>query len=231
MCGRYTLIRLNDILERFPWMERAPDTLVPRYNVAPTQPLLAIANDHPDRFDQLTWGLVPFWAKDPSIGNKMINARAETLAEKPPFRNLLKRRRCLVIADGFYEWKPDPGGGRKGAKTPIYVRMKDGKPFAFAGLWDTWRGPDGSKMRTCTIITTAPNELMREIHDRMPVIVPPEKYQQWLDPNEREAGELEEMLKPYPAREMEIHPVSTLVNSPKNELPECVEPVEKETLF
>src|SRR5688572_29664280 len=136
MCGRYTLVRLHDILEKFPWIEHGPPDLVPRYNIAPTQPLLAVTNEKPDQFEHLYWGFVPSWAKDISIGSRMINARAETLAEKPVFRNALRRRRCLVIADGFYEWKPDPGGAKKGAKTPMLIRMKDCKPFAFAGLWE-----------------------------------------------------------------------------------------------
>lgn len=228
MCGRYTLVRLNDILEKFPWIEHAPPDLVPRYNIAPTQPLLAICNDHPSEFDYLNWGLVPSWAKDPSIGNKMINARAETLAQKPSFQKALRRRRCLIIADGFYEWQAIPGQKRK---QPMLIRMADGKPFAFAGLWDWWHHPNGSGIKSCTIITTSPNELMKPIHDRMPAIVPPERYQEWLDPNEKPEGELAEMLVPYPAEEMMAFPVSTLVNSPKNELPGCIEPVEKETLF
>ncbi|HEY7117926.1 MAG TPA: SOS response-associated peptidase [Tepidisphaeraceae bacterium] len=246
MCGRYTLVRLADVLEKFPWIEHGPPDLVPRYNIAPTQPLLAIANDHPEQFDHLVWGLVPFWAKDPAIGNKMINARAESLAEKPAFRNLLKRRRCLVIADGFYEWMPDPAGGKKGGKIPMYVQMKDRKPFAFAGLWDTWKGSGGAPaasedgrttvdtgqtLRTCTIITTAANDLMKPIHDRMPAIIPPEDYRCWLDAKDEDAVELEKMLCPYPADEMTAHPVSTIVNSPKNEVPACIEAVAKETLF
>jgi putative SOS response-associated peptidase YedK len=162
----------------------------------------------------------------------MINARAETLADKPAFRNSLRRRRCLIPADGFYEWRPDPAR-KKGGKVPTYVRMKDHKPFAFAGLWDNWLDPagTGTEFRSCTIITTRPNELMADIHDRMPAIIHPEHYRAWLDPAEHDAAEMLQYLGPYPAEEMVAQPVSTLVNSPKNEVPACIEPVEKETLF
>jgi putative SOS response-associated peptidase YedK len=231
MCGRYTLIRLHDVLERFPWIEHAPPDLVPRYNIAPTQPLLVIANDNPGEYDYLTWGLVPSWAKDPTIGNRMINARVETLTEKPAFAKPLRRRRCLVIADGFYEWRKDGGDGRKSVKTPVRVRMRDLKPFAFAGLWEHWQSPNGSEVKSCAIITTPPNELMSGIHDRMPAIVPPELYLEWIDPAERDGAEMASILGPYPAEAMEAYPVSRTVNSPRNEVPACVEPVEKETLF
>jgi putative SOS response-associated peptidase YedK len=233
MCGRYTLIRLNDVLEKFPWIEHAPPDLVPRFNVAPTQPVLGVANDRPDRFEHFVWGLIPSWAKDASIGNRMINARAETLAEKPAFRTALRRRRCLVIADGFYEWKPEPGGGKKPVKTPMYIRMRDARPFAFAGLWDTWRDPagGGSEVRSCTIVTTSPNDLMKDIHDRMPVIVPPERYRDWLEKGELDPNLVSSMLDPYPPEQMEAYAVSTYVNSPKNDGEKCIESMTKETLF
>ena len=233
MCGRYTLIRLDDVLEKFPWIEHSPPDLVPRYNIAPTQPLLAVANDKPDEFTHFYWGLVPSWAKDTSVGNRMINARAETIAEKPPFRNALKRRRCLVIADGFYEWKAEPGPGKKPVKTPMYIRMKDGKPFAFAGLWETWhdRAGTGSELRSCTLITTQPNALMKPIHDRMPAILPPDRYRDWLAEGEIDADRAREMLAPYPADAMEATEVSTYVNSARNDGAKCIESATKETLF
>jgi putative SOS response-associated peptidase YedK len=233
MCGRYTLIRLDDVLEKFPWIKHSPPDLVPRYNIAPTQPLLAVANDDPNEFTHFVWGLVPSWAKDPSVGNKLINARAETLGEKPAFRTTLRRRRCLVIADGFYEWKAEPGPGKKPTKTPMYVRMKDGKPFTFAGLWETWhdRGGSGSELRSCTLITTEANELMKDIHDRMPAIVRPERYRDWLEGGEIDAARAQEMLRPYPAEAMEAREVSTYVNSARNEREKCIEAVTKETLF
>jgi putative SOS response-associated peptidase YedK len=228
MCGRYTLINLAKFTQWFPWVTFPPPDEIPRYNIAPTQPILAIANNRADRFEHFHWGLIPSWAKDPSIGNRMINARVETLAEKPAFRTALRRRRCLVPADGFYEWKKDPRGK---TKTPMHIRMKSGDVFAFAGLWETWHSPDGSVVPSCTLITTEPNELMTDIHDRMPVIVRREDYQRWLDPAEREPGELTDMLKPYPAGEMEARAVSRTVNNPKNDSAECIESMSKETLF
>jgi putative SOS response-associated peptidase YedK len=169
---------------------------------------------------------VPPWAKDTSVGSRMINARGETLAERPAFRNAYKRRRCLLPADGFYEWRK--AAEPKGKKTPMYVRMKSREPFAFAGLWESWSSPDGSELRSCTIITTVPNELMATMHDRMPVILPRASYTNWLDDRERPAEELATFLAPYPASEMEAGPVSTLVNSPKNDLPACVAPPDEE---
>jgi putative SOS response-associated peptidase YedK len=228
MCGRYTLINVAKITQAFPWIHEHISDDVSRYNIAPTQPILAVTNNHADRLEHLHWGLIPSWAKDPAIGNRMINARAETLAEKPAFRTALRRRRCLVPADGFYEWKKDPDGK---TKTPMHVRMKDAGVFAFAGLWDVWRSPDGSVLPSCTLITTEPNELMKDIHDRMPVIIKREDYQRWLDANERDPADLTELLKPYPASEMEARPVSKTVNNPKNDSPACIESMSNETLF
>jgi putative SOS response-associated peptidase YedK len=228
MCGRYTLIKLADFIDIFPWIH-PPDELPPeRYNVAPTQSVAAVANDGKDQVDYFHWGLIPSWAEDRSIGNRMINARAETLAEKPAFRNALKRRRCLIPADGFYEWKK-LGDGK--TKQPMYIRMRDGKPFAFAGLWESWhdRTGAGSEIPSVTIITTTPNSLMSSIHDRMPAIVRPEDYRKWLAPGERPADELVPMLSPYPQEEMEAFPVSRLVNSPANESAKCIDPEKEAT--
>src|SRR4051812_24997156 len=209
MCGRYTLTKLEDLLRSFPFVTTVPDFHA-RYNIAPTQPVLAVANNHPDRFEFFHWGLIPSWAKDPSVGGRMINARAETLAEKPAFRTALRRRRCLIPADGFYEWKKEPDGK---TKTPMYIRLKGGGPFAFAGLWDVWHAPDGSTLPSCTIITGAPNDLVGRIHDRMAVILPGWAYAQWLDPKEQAAADMVAMLKPYAAAEMEAFPVSRTVNN------------------
>src|SRR5712691_6587994 len=169
MCGRYTLtIDLKTIAETFgvaPTIETAP-----RYNIAPTQEVVSILSNGSVHLDWLQWGLIPSWAKDESIGSKMINARAETLAEKPSFKRLLRSKRCLVIADGFYEWKQEAGAK---TKTPMYITLKDGLPFAFSGLCDLWTDPDGQPIRTCTIVTTEPNELMASIHNRMPVMLLP----------------------------------------------------------
>jgi putative SOS response-associated peptidase YedK len=222
MCGRFTLtIDPARLQEAFPFVE-VPQEMAPSFNIAPSQPIAVIANNQPDKLDFFKWGLVPSWAKDPSIGNRMINARAESLAEKPSFRTAFRRRRCLVLADGFYEWRKDPGGK---SKTPMYIRMENGAPFAFAGLWEAWNSPDGSLLLTAAIITTSPNSLMASIHDRMPVILPPESYSAWLDPSERPPAELQPLLQPYPEALMNAYPVSRLVNSPQNDLPDCILPL------
>jgi putative SOS response-associated peptidase YedK len=220
MCGRYTLINLAALTHAFPWIDEPLPDDVSRYNVAPTQPILGIANNHADRFEHFHWGFIPSWAKDPAIGSRMINARAETIAEKPAFRTALRRRRCLIPADGFYEWKKEPGGK---TKTPMLIRMKSGGVFAFAGIWETWHSPDGSVLPSCTVITTQPNALMATIHDRMPVILEREHYQRWLDPKEHDAADLTDLLKPFPADRMAATPVSRAVNNPKNDSPACIE--------
>jgi len=226
MCGRFTIIRLSEFLDRFPWIVRTDAAPMPaRYNVAPSQAVAAVTNQQ-SKIDYVRWGLVPSWAKDLSVGNRMINARAETLAEKPAFSRLLRRRRCLIPADGFYEWRKNPDGK---TKTPMYIRMTGGRPFAFAGLWDTWHDPDGATVPSCTIITTTPNELMRPIHDRMPVILKEADYQRWLAPEETPAESLTKLLEPYPAGEMEAFAVSKAVNSPRVDAPQLIEPVREET--
>jgi len=221
MCGRFTLTAdPNELRQTFPWLN-IPDDLPPRYNVAPSQPVAVVPNDGRNQLDFFVWGLIPSWAKDPSIGNRMINARAETLQEKPTFRAPFRHRRCLIPANGFYEWKQDPG--RKG-KIPTYIKLKSEKPFAFAGLWDRWLSPDGSEVLSCTIITTTPNQMMQEIHNRMPVILPEESYQLWLDPGNPDVSHLQALLKPYPGEEMIAYPVSPLVNNPANDDPTCIQP-------
>jgi len=222
MCGRYTLTASPEQLRQaFPGFD-IPDQTPSRYNIAPTQPVAVIPNDGRNRLDFYVWGLIPSWAKDPSIGNRMINARAETLLEKPAFRAAFRRRRCLIPADGFYEWMQQPGSK---TKTPMLIRKQAGKPFAFGGLWETWNSPDGSQILSCTIITTEPNPLMAAIHNRMPLILPEEAYDLWLEPGEARSETLQALLQPYPAQEMEAFPVSTLVNSPSNDVPDCVLPI------
>ncbi len=222
MCGRFTLtVDPADLLASFPNVSFPPQ-VAPRFNIAPSQPVLAVANDSPQRAGFFVWGLIPSWAKDPSMGSRMINARAETLGEKPSFRGPLKYKRCLILADGFYEWKAAEGAK---SKTPYFIHLESGKPFALAGLWDEWHAPDGSQVRSATIITTAPNSLMAALHNRMPVILPPESYTVWLDPSPRQALDLLPLLQPYPAGGMRAHAVSTLVNSPGNDRPECVLPL------
>ena len=218
MCGRFTLTAdMNDLQSAFPWVEIPPE-MQPRFNIAPSQPVGVIPNDGKNKFDYFVWGLIPSWAKDPAIGNRMINARAETLDQKPSFRSAFQRRRCLILADGFYEWRKDNG------KTPYYIHLESKKPFAFAGLWDTWHSKDGSEIRSCTIITTSPNELMATIHNRMPVILPVEAYPIWIDPQNQNTEQLTEMLGPYPAMQMVAYPVSKTVNNPKIDLPACILP-------
>lgn len=219
MCGRYTLATpTQKLAESFSGFE-VPAELPPRYNVAPTQPIAVVANNGQHKVEFFQWGLIPSWAKDPKIGNQMINARAETLGEKPAFRNAYKRRRCLVLADGFYEWRKEEDG----AKTPMYIRLASGDPFAFAGLWEMWQTAEDTIL-SCTIITTDPNDLMAQIHNRMPVILPPAAYEQWLDPAERRPDDLQGLLHPYPTELMTAYPVSKMVNSPKNDSPALIEP-------
>ncbi len=221
MCGRFTLT-INPAEAQETFTEYTfPETFAPRFNIAPTQPVLVIPNDDQSTADFFIWGLIPMWAKDPSIGNRLINARAETLEEKPAFRGSLKYKRCLILADGFYEWKGAPG--RK-TKTPFFIHMKDRKPFAFAGLWDSWNSPDGSQVKSCAIITTVPNELMAIIHNRMPAILHPRDYAKWLDPSAQTPDQLKPLIKPFPAEMMNAYPVSTLVNTPTNDTPELVLP-------
>ena len=221
MCGRFTLT-VDPTEAQGPFSGYTfPQKFAPRYNIAPTQPILAIPNDDQSTADFFVWGLIPMWAKDPTIGNRLINARGETLEEKPAFRSSLKYKRCLILADGFYEWK---GASGKKTKTPFFIHMKDRKPFAFAGLWDSWNSPDGSQVKSCTIITTEPNELMAIIHNRMPVILHPRDYAKWLDPAAQTPDQLKPLIKSFPADIMNAYPVSTLVNTPANDAPELVVP-------
>ena len=221
MCGRFTLtVNPAEVQETFsPYT--FPQKFAPRFNIAPTQPVLVIPNDDQNTADFFVWGLIPMWAKDSAIGNKLINARGETLEEKPAFRGSLKYKRCLILADGFYEWK---GAEGKKVKTPFFIHMKDRKPFAFAGLWDSWNSPDGSLIKSCTIITTEPNELTGIIHNRMPVILHPRDYAKWLNPSPQTPDQLKPLIKPFPAELMDAYPVSTLVNTPANDTPELVVP-------
>jgi putative SOS response-associated peptidase YedK len=219
MCGRYTLkTPVEELAEEFGF-EASSVELPPNYNVAPTQEVAAVLEeDGKRRLELLRWGLIPSWADDPSIGSRMINARSETAPEKPSFRRAFRERRCLIPADGFYEWQRT-----NGAKQPYYIRMKEGRPFAFAGLWESWKDDGGPEIRSCTILTTKPNALAAEIHDRMPVILPAGSYDAWLDP-ETGRDELYGLLAPYPEDEMEAYPVSRFVNSPQNNDPRCIEP-------
>ena len=227
MCGRFALMTPTEALAKlFGVPETAVAALppsVPRYNIAPTQPVVAIRLDEHGERD-LTffhWGLIPSWSKDIQIGSRMINARSETVTEKPSFRTAFKRRRCLIPADGFYEWQKQADG-----KQPMFIRPTDGeeRPFALAGLWEFWSDPDGGTIQSCTILTTTPNELMAPIHNRMPVIVEPEDFDLWLHP-EPDPEQGLHLLRPYPAEKMVAYPVSTLVNNPRHDNPECIQPI------
>jgi putative SOS response-associated peptidase YedK len=215
MCGRFTLTATVDqLVDRFDvefFLEQ--EEYLPSYNVAPSQSVLAVINNGSHkRMGFLRWGLIPPWAKDMSIGYKMINARAETLSEKPSFRNAYKNKRCLIVADSFYEWKRIDSK----TKTPMRIKLKSDELFAMAGLWESWKAPEGKTIYSCSVITTQPNELVQDIHDRMPVILKPEDEKNWLDPSISDTSKLQSLLKPLEPSLMEAYEVSPLVNSPKN---------------
>lgn len=219
MCGRFVQKSLiPDILDEFD-LEEAKIEFDPSFNVAPSQSVLAIIDTGKRQLVRFQWGLIPSWAKDPAIGNQMINARSETLAEKPSFKTAFKKRRCLIIADGFFEWRKSGN-----AKTPVYIRLKSHRPFGMAGLYEHWKAPAGEQIDSCTIITTQANALIRNFHERMPVIIPKEKIAIWLNPTLEDPDQLKPLLEPYPATEMEAYDVSRMVNSPKNNGAELINP-------
>jgi putative SOS response-associated peptidase YedK len=220
MCGRFTLTLDPVMLRQAFDLGEMPPEWIPRYNIAPSQPVAVVADAQTRNVDFIRWGLVPSWAKDISIGNRLINARAETLAEKPSFRSALARRRCLILADGFFEWKKT----KDGPSIPYYIQMEDKSPFAFAGLWEVWHASEGDVLKSCTIITCPANTRVAPIHDRMPVIFTPRDAWGWLD--ERPIPELSSMLRPYNAEEMIAYPVSRMVNDPKRDEPAIIKPAE-----
>lgn len=223
MCGRFALAATGEEVAAHYQLPEVP-YVVPRYNVAPTQPVAAVRlNAAGEReFAFFLWGLIPSWAKDPSIGSKMINARAETAAEKPAFRAAFKRRRCLVPMTGFYEWRATDG-----RKQPMYIHAAGDGLLSLAGLWEMWQSADGGLLETCTVLTTTPNTLMEPIHNRMPVIVEPQDYNTWLAPD-TPADDLYHLLRPYDAAALHAHPVSTAVNRPQNDSAECIAPLAQE---
>lgn len=226
MCGRFRVARKKEILEEAFDASTVPDDLdwVPRYNVAPGQEIVAVRQDRtkPVRvLSLLRWGLIPYGTGDSTIGYKMINARSETIAAKPSFREPLRWQRCLIPADGFYEWKRE---GKQ--KLPFCFTLASDSVFAFAGIWDRWKSPQGQVVESCSILTTAPNELMQDIHDRMPVILSPDAYDIWLDPGFRNVEELQPLLKPFPSGAMRRYRVSQRVNHVKNDDPECAEEID-----
>ena len=221
MCGRFVLFSsLEEIREAFA-VQQVRYQVEPSYNVAPTQTVaVVVQREGVTTLEKMRWGLIPAWAKDPAIGSRMINARAETVGEKPSFKRPLKDRRCLVVANGFYEWQKT---GQ--AKIPMFIRLKSGQPFGFAGLYDVWTSPEGEAVASCTIITTSANDLMQPIHDRMPVILPKPQASTWLNPAIQRADDVLPLLVPYSAADMEAYPVSRLVNSPENNSPDLIRAV------
>ena len=223
MCGRFTItIDLEDLREylvdHYDITELKTEFQLPRYNIAPTQDVITIINDgNKNRVGLLKWGLVPHFAKDEKIGASMINAKSETLMEKPSFKNSFQLKRCVILADSFYEWKR-----KENKKTPMRIGVTDQKVFPMAGLWSTFTRPDGSKLHTTTIITTHANELMSDIHDRMPVILDDKSVQDWLNPRNQDLNQLSNLLKPYPSNHMYLYEVSPMVNNARNELKECI---------
>jgi putative SOS response-associated peptidase YedK len=225
MCARYSLIATAE--ELVEWFKlRKQLTLAPRYNIAPTQPVMVVRQD-PDTseraFELMRWGLIPSWAKDPSIGNKMINARSETAAEKPSFRTAMKRRRCLLPVSGYYEWK-----ALDKRKQPYLIRPKEAPLMAFAGLWESWNSPEGDQVQSCTLLTQDARGAMRDIHDRMPVLLAPEHYDAWLDPAQQDGQGLLGRIGLIPDESLEAIPVSTHVNNPRHEGPGCIAPLRPE---
>ncbi len=219
MCGRFTnTVSIKKLSERFGFPV-PKGNFPPRFNIAPGQEVPVVVATPQKNLELMKWGLVPSWAKEEKIGYKMINARAETLNEKPSFKRAFQTRRCLVLADGFFEWKIMP---RTKTKIPMRIVLLNREPFAFAGLWETWKKPQGSPLHSFTIVTTQANEKLKTIHDRMPVILHRDDEPTWLDPENSDVEELQSLLRPYDSDEVEAYPVSTRVNSPKNDSPECI---------
>lgn len=225
MCGRYSQRQPAEVIAKAFEVDNVP-ALEPRYNVAPTQSVPTVLQPSVSKnrqFKMMHWGLIPKWAKDSKIGAKLINARAETVAEKPAFKSAFRKRRCLVLADGFYEWQQQEN---KKQKQPYYFFLKDGQPFGFAGLWEQWEDASGEVVNSCTLLTTDANELMRPVHNRMPVILHPKDYERWLDSELKELEQLQPLLRPYSTQEMLAYPVSTVVNKPSNDNAECIKSIE-----
>lgn len=221
MCGRFTLGKGREALIKHFDLAEAPE-LPARFNIAPTQSVAVVRARPASGERELVWqrwGLIPAWAKEAALGARTINARCETLAARPAFRQPFRQQRCLIPADGFYEWKP---AGK--TKQPFYIRLRGGELMAFAGLWDRWVSPAGEAVDSCTIVTTPANELLAPLHDRMPAILPPEQYAAWLDPGGRDLSRLSALLRPFPPAELEAFPVSTFVNRPENDTPACRAP-------
>jgi putative SOS response-associated peptidase YedK len=224
MCGRFSLTSTPRRLREAFGLAADPDDLRPRYNIAPTDPVLVIPNRTTRVLRPARWGLIPHWANDPRIGPRLINLRDETLLTREGFRLALERRRCIVPADGFYEWRRD----RRGRRTPYYFTRRDGAPLGLAGIWDVWSPAEGERVASCAIVTTDANALVAPIHDRMPVVLPPDAYEMWLSPTPSSLDELAPLLAPCPPDWLEVRQVSTHVNKPEHDDPSCIAPVEDE---
>lgn len=221
MCGRFTIMLDADELQETLELNSVPDDWRPRYNVAPTQPVAVVRDANLRQVEWMRWGLIPAWAKDMEIGSRLINARAETITEKPSFRSAFARRRCVLLADGFYEWQRSPD--KKAPAAPFFFFRKGHKPFGFAGLWETWRNSTGEEIHSCTILTTEANETVRPVHQRMPVMLDETNLWNWILPAEPQVHLA--MLQPYPVEKMESYPVSKIVNDPARDVPECAAPI------
>ena len=221
MCGRFTITLEPSFFQQELDLGKIPSEWTPRYNAAPTQNIPVVRDPASRDVSMLRWGLIPFWAKDESIGYKLINARSETIAEKPSYRNAFQKRRCLILTDGYYEWQKP--AAKNDQKVPFRFTLKDEKPFTFAGLWESWHSPEGEVIESCTIITCEANEIVSRIHNRMPVMLDKENCWAWLE--DRKEDELTSLLKPYPSEKMASYPVSTRVNNPKEEDPQLVKPI------
>ncbi len=221
MCGRYTLTASPEAVQQAFTLDTLP-ILQPRYNIAPTQPVPIITSEKPKELTIVSWGLIPSWSKDTSGASKLINARAETIEEKPSFRAAYKYRRCLIPADGFFEWQSVDNGGKK---KPQFIYVGEHEVFAFAGLWERWQSPGGDEVHTCTILTTEPNDLIKPLHHRMAVILDKADYDAWLSPDSK-PGELKHLLRSYPSERMNLYEISTLVNNARIDTPEILQPVQ-----
>ena len=221
MCGRFTITLEPAFFQKEFELGKTPSEWQPRYNVAPGQNIPVVTEAENRDVSMLRWGLIPHWAKDISNGSRMINARAETIQEKPSFRAAFKQRRCLILADGFYEWQKSDS--KKTPKIPYRFTLIDNRPFAFAGLWESWHSPENDEIQSCTIITCPPNDLVARIHNRMPVILDSSTCWRWLA--DKSSSDLADLLKPYPSEAMSAYPVGLWVNNPRNEHARCIEPL------
>lgn len=219
MCGRFVTDSNISVIKKLFNIKEVLSDIAPSYNIAPSQNVAVVVKDEVNKLMTCRWGFIPSWSKDESVGYKLINARAETVAVKPMFTAAFEKHRCLVVADGFYEWRKEDK-----VKTPVYIHLKSGEPFGLAGLYNVWTSPEGKHICTCTIITTDANDLIEPIHNRMPVIIPRDRQELWLDTETGDKTELLSLLKPYPSKELELYDVSTKVNSPKFNSPECIRP-------